>query len=897
MRSLATVAFVLTLAMALAPAAAVSSSLGLFDVSASAATLAWSNSYTSNFVLTRSSAPVNIAIDGSHSGIHGLYAQKSLYTDQKYRSTGCLGATDDQDSPLTILNASGAQQSSFALNPSAAVTMAHTVSCPPGRYAGQLRIANQDNASDYAFVNVTVNVPIDQTNELDASSRAGSFRGTFDPMAGYHSFLFNTSAVQGSTGITIDLSWGSANNDLDLFLFDQSGTLKAKSVGRYSNSEHLSYSYLPANQVWEIRIAGNASETYSGTIKYSTLSVRSGSSQLASLEFGSWAVGEGSQINATLRNDGLSSLSNVHIASSELYRYYEFQGSSTGNFTFLVPSFAKRVRASLAWAGSANYSLTLYSPSGQVVGISDSKQLPAKAALATAEELVETEQVEEGSYTISIKQHSGSATFSAKGFAYLDTGGWLASSLSSVALNPAGQNDSASSVAVSASIPQAALNGQYKGTLALADATGAAIDLPASLSASTATLLVAGKLASASATLKDNIGFNRSGSQLQASILLANIGEKPIGSINCTSSMKLNNGNGFIGISFACPTLLGAGQSSSMPVNFAVDVANTGNRIGLYSGTIGVATTNSAPYKSMTLTLNVNLTDELTVEPVSISTQGSDTVISNASVAENVTVRFRVKYVNGNEITDLPGGSFSVQLFEPNANYTTANLALHNVTPLYSSSYGLVAAAPAGLAGGRYSARVSAAADRNSVSYKGVQLVPEITVNEVGILLASGGLALGNFDEKTEKVFNASVRNLGQKQASGLALAFNPASCPVAVIAGSYSCPASPSVTINGSSFIFDLSAFSADCWFSWRLTGNDVSATSSCSDAGVAASQQSYGPLAGISMTVNDVAPAATAAATATVSEGSGGVPACIRDDDCGSRFNCVGSVCVLLS
>ena len=169
--------------------------------------------------------------------------------------------TSDYETNTSLLNKGEEESFTLSIHPF----------CPPGRYSGYFTITRVGNASDKVNVITTLDMPISMNNTLNTTNNNAYFKGSISLDDIYHSFYFNTSEIpENITGLSIKLS--GLTDDADIFLFDDSGILKGKSIERDSTDEHIISVDLPSSAaMWEIRVFGNVSSSYRGDIYFTTL--------------------------------------------------------------------------------------------------------------------------------------------------------------------------------------------------------------------------------------------------------------------------------------------------------------------------------------------------------------------------------------------------------------------------------------------------------------------------------------------------------------------------------------------------------------------------------------------------------------------------------------------------
>ncbi|MBL7206031.1 MAG: hypothetical protein ISS36_00360 [Candidatus Aenigmarchaeota archaeon] len=838
------------------PVLSVNSISGLFNVTPNTLVLNWTNNYTANITLianqSQNDSAFNITLDLYNvTGITSNYSQVSQYLNNY---SNCFQS--NQYIPLKVINASNTSiltnTTTLPNGTNETFTIVFNSSCPPGKYYGYIRVANTSNTSDHVNITTTIDVLITTNNELNTTTGIGAFKGTMPVNASaYHSFYFNVSEIYNARGITINISWNDTNKDLDMFLFNNS-LFASKSAGKSTNSEVLNYSYLTPG-LWEIRLYGNftAAENYTGNLYFTSLNLTntSNNNTIYNLSFGEMNISENTTVNITLRNDGnLTSLSTV-----ELKRFYHLDRSNStiaNNYTFTVPSYATRVKTLINWTDGTNYTLSLYLPNGTLVSNSTGKRVNANVTGAMQEEFIETTSITKGIWRAEVLNNTvmnGNYTIDLMFF--VNT--WLSSNYTTTSLNITNVSNYTKNFALTFTIPNTSISGLYQGFFDYRDSRGAILSTPLSVNVTTGTLLVNSTFESDTVQIRDNIGFNRSGTDLQISIPINNTGNRNITSINCTNSTNLTSSSYGINFSYSCPNNLTIGSSTQMEINFTVDTNETGNREGVYAGWIYLNATDAYPYQGFNLTVQVNLTNDLIVNITQIKTADGNTEIENVSRAENITIFTNVSLLNNTLINALQLENFTVWLVENNVTtyrYPTSSSSFlteyNGTSPLYSSNiYNINVSIPTGIPGGKYRVYVNASYIKDNLSFSGSNYNYPLTINRTGLNITFISNANRTTNEDTVIYYNMSVVNFGNLPATGN-ITLSTCSTITPVLnnkkdgCGSYatgSNVAQINITENGTEI----------CWYYWSLTAGNVSSTTAC-PVSITATDNTYSSISG---------------------------------------------------
>lgn len=886
---------------------------GRYNVTPDHLFLNWSNNYEANItIMTNASNEYTfiLGVVNETTGIYSFYSQKSVfyYEPYKYFNSGCFNSNiPEKDNPLKVRNQTGVyiNKTTALLNgTNETLTLIHYVICPPGRYYGNVTIKNVTNSTESVNISVTIDVPISTDNELNVNTGIGMFKGIIPSYSSYyHSYYFNTGNISNATGITINLSWSNNSNDIDLFLFDSFGNLKAKSIKKNSNSEQLNYNYLPNNGMWEIRLFGNisSSEIYTGYIYFTTLNVTNSSSNetLKLIDLGDMNISESRLINVTLENEGDINLTNI-TETKTIYHLDVFNDIKPGNFTVLIPSFATKVRVDVSWNGGDNYTILLYNPSNLLMGSSVNKHVNANITGAVQEEFVETTNITEGLWRVEVINNSNiTGVYNVSVKFWVPAINWINSTYITTSLNMSGLENYTKAFAVNFTVPNSAMSGLYKGSLKYVDSRGGILEIPFKLNVTTAVLVVNNTLNSQIIRVKDNIGFNRSGDDIQIVLLINNTGNQDIVFEDSTNSTNLSKDGFYVNFTYTYPSILNASQSGILEINLTYNTNMTGNTQGIYTGWIYLNATEAHPYQGFNLSIKLNLTDDLIVNITNIKTADGDNEKENVSIPENITLWVRVRYINGSHIgDDLNKTNFTVWLTEGNVSESIYRVPSNGYLVNYENppfvsgeTYYLNVTLPANMVGGKYFVNINTSVKRGGANLLGFGNGYPLIVNDIGLYLSPiNNVNLGDINEGSSSYFNVTVKNFGPVSASGATITFNKGNCPISIYTDSGSCS---SLQLGGSNGVFTFTIggdSNQTCWFRWKITGNNVSSNTVCSGLSVTTNKKSFNNITGISLTVVNLD-------TTTTSETTSTTTPCSSDSDCGAEYYCLDGVCTKLS
>jgi hypothetical protein len=251
--------------------------------------------------------------------------------------------------------------------------------CPPGYYNGTFNVT-RNATSDWANLTTHIVIPISADNTFNETTSKAGFKGMFPYVDNaYHSYYFSTNQVANITGVTLNLTWTDYSKDIDVFLFNSTGSLLGKGIER-SGSEAIAYVALPAaSDMWQIKIFGNISSqaNYTGWLYFTTLNATNASNpnqKITSLDFGSLDPNAtSSQINYTLNNTDTRAWDGV-MESKELY-HVDIWPSQTqsGYYALFVPHFAEKVKVKIEWTGPDRWKLVVNDSSRNLIGNSSNK--------------------------------------------------------------------------------------------------------------------------------------------------------------------------------------------------------------------------------------------------------------------------------------------------------------------------------------------------------------------------------------------------------------------------------------------------------------------------------------------------------------------------------------------
>jgi hypothetical protein len=778
--------------------ATINSTADYFNMTPRSLYLNWTNDYMANITLGMwyGASYINITIDNATTIVSGNYTQRDSFGVAGYpkyypSNRGCFDQVDTtKDSPFLMQNGSGVYsnvthlRNSGQLETDARFVMDYV--CPPGRYWGIINITNTTNASvtgDNVNLTLQVDIPISTANELNSTTGVGRFGGTMPANAAtYHYYYFNTSNVTNATSITVNLTWADMSKDIDIFLFDSSGSLMAKSIDRGQN-ESLYYGHLPKDETWEIRVYGNlsASEKYAGLVYISLLNASKNydlNSLADMLDFGSMNPSQRVEKNITLRN-GVDYLLQSVVQSMEVYHLEYFTSNESiesENKTFILPLSATRVRASVNWSGASDYNITLYSPGGTIMGTSTNKSATANKTGAVQEEFVDISNgLAEGIWTVNVRNDTtvGLDAFNIIVKYWVPASSWIQTNYTTIDINNTGNENDTRTIHINLTAQNITTSGQFGGSLKYRPQTGTILSIPIRANVTVPMLMANNTFNNKTVVFEDNIGINKT---ITFNITLQNKGNANMASITASnSSGQLRSGSNRLNFTFDYPSSLDAGESALVNVTFNINELDTSHNSGIYTGWIVLNSSAARPYDAFNISMRFNLSNKLRINIISVLAPNGFDNIEEFTQDRNLTIKLKVYYLNGTEITDIPNlSNFSVRLEEtnisaykvPSSGYLTTSKARANL--YQTDAYYLNSTVPANRSGGRYYTNVSLTYSAASQSFTGKAGQSSVSINRSGLYLGISRTSLTITEGTTSGIFlNVSAINYGVIDASG----------------------------------------------------------------------------------------------------------------------------------
>jgi len=893
-----------------------SSPLRQFTVTPDITYLNWTNNYISNITMIVNDSVSNIFLE-----IMNDTSATANYS-QLVNEEWCyyLHVRNNSDMPERYNNVIGPISGGSTTNATLIVNP-NRLSCSPGRYWINKFTIQNNTPSETANVTVFIDIPISSSNSITPSINNVNLPNTGVGYFGvganlpinatfYHSYYLNTSSVTKATGVMINLSGWSSSQDVDLFLFDDSSNLKAKSINKSSTSESVLYNFLPTTEkIWEIRIYGNSTSaiSYNGVIAFTTLNVTSANSSnilISSLDFGALNASSTAQKDYTLKNEGNLNLSNV-IETKELYHIERFIGNVAKNFTFLVsyPPIT-RVKAILNWTGSSNYTLKVYNQDDYSLITSTSKYVYANRTGAMEEEYGETSTLSSGKWKVGvINNANANDLYNVTIYMYINPSNWIATNYTTMNFNMTNLDIYNITTQMNLTVQNTTMNGLYEGYVQYLDGNKAGVRIPILFSVTTPMLVINDTLNYTSITVNENYGNNMTKSVY---INVSNMGayDFVLELTNSSSVLYCVSGTG-CNTNYNATLTFNTTNSISNYSSKIINITTTFNSSvskGLYQGWILFNTNNSItalsshPSETFNLTVNLNLTDSIDLNAFGIN----DTIV-NVNTDENVTVKFKLYYINGTEFLDLNArnslntSNFTVWLTSMNiSSYripSSGGISIYNGSTPYIYNppstgpyYSVKFTVPANKPGDYYKVNVIAnyTSDVGSPIYGGYSSNQTLIVNRTGLQMStnySGDFGTGLSYTPTITLVNntnskatiyVNVSNYGPVNATPATINFTE-SCSLTVVTNFSTCGATPS----GTQFSIASLGYPSSCVVWWTITASKTNETCYANITDSSSSNQWFnknGINITVSVTTSIVSTTTSTATTVLSNEGTSG-------------------------
>lgn len=879
-----------------------------FNVTPNVTYLNWTNGYASNLTLSINSVSnSNVTLQilnttafstGNYSQVNSLPQLPSLCTGSNY--------------VLLVRNESGQLYTSSQLLNGTSTTNSTNMTvfdptfglCLPGRYwTNNFAITN--GTTENASVAVQIDVPISANNSINENlptTGIGSFGGYSAALpinaTTYHSYYFNTSEVSNATAVSVNLTGWPSNQLAQLFLFNDSGNLQAKSINR-NTTQYLNFYPLPTQSAWwEIRVYGNSTSKipYGGSLIFSTLNVTDASDtnqQVLNLNYGPMNVSTSSISNLFLINSGSLNLTNVALTNNT-YRIQKFSGTGgSQNFSFLVGdhSIESKVRVGLHWTGGTNYTLNVYNPSGTLMATASNYYTLSNVTNASDEELVaESTTISPGYWTASIvSNNAGSdpfnlnvSTFEAQSF--ISTNYTSPSSFNGLNSNQA--------IYVNITIPSKTIDGVYQGALYFTDQNGGGVNIPIFFNVTTPTLLVLNGSNSPTFLNPFNATDGSNTFRLDedygsnvvrtVSFNLTNIGTFDQAIDMTTNSINLTNSTGgVINFNYTTVNYVANHTSQLFQVNYTINSLARGTYFGwIFINASNTTITNTShPYSGYNLTLELNLTNLLSVTIPRIKGTNNNYAYGLGSTSsESDIVSVNVTYVNGISINDLTVSNFTdvwiqegnvtsslgkidvaSSLVNGSGNGTGLVYCTSSCSPGIPQANNLNFTLPQNEPGGQYTINAQVLYNRNDgLSFQGQGSNSSYIINNTGLFMSTSnlGCSLGStcssgaitLGPGSSQVVDVQVPNYGPVAAPSATLSISQSCAGITFSQGTSS--GCTSASLSGLNYSLSIPQYNTSCVAEFVVSAISTASSSSCSESMVGGGATWFDP-SGINFTI----------------------------------------------
>jgi hypothetical protein len=706
-----------------------------------------------------------------------------------------------------------------------------------------IKCAIYDNTTGYytAAYNDTkllkIGIPINR------STGVGKIANTLEAYAEtYHSYYFNTSAVENSTTLVVELSWTNESKNIDLFLFNESGSY-VDDVFYYplkvGVGKGLVYNqYLPSNKIWEIRVYGNltSQENYNLTIYLSTLNASTTFINFSSMN----VTDQKNFVNLTLKNEGGLIFENVKQSRS-IAHVNLTSSFGTREFIHFLP-YSTSLAVLVKWVGESNYSLDVYGPNNEYYA-SVNKHINAKISNATLVESAFINQPSIGKWRIVVKNNTPvTDSYQLIVVSALNADYWINSNFTSQTFNSSFKENSTQNVHINFTVPNYARANQYFGFLEYYGRYPEEIKETPVLkigffvNVTSPELVVNNTFNSSKVKIVDNIGFNRTGENvIRLSIPINNTGNLNLTFDPSLSSNYLNSSTYYMPINFTHPIEIPAGGFGNLDINITIDTTKTGNNVGSYRGWIYLNAASAHPYQGFNLSLEVELTDKIKVNFLGINTSDGNNVKENAAIAENVTLLLEPYFANGTRIANLlPSNFTNIYLEEGNVSYRIEPISPVETSCTFSNEIcKLNVTIPAGKPGGQYKVYLTTNYNTGSATLTNTTSSFPLIINNTGLRmeLISYPSSLPN---ETSGIVNVSIKNYGPLNATQAKIKLTPGNL---LNSNTTSVGSSCNSSFNSNEWTFNLTGYNpTGCWVAWQITAGQTNGTTTSTIAGTSA-------------------------------------------------------------
>ncbi|MEM0473279.1 MAG: hypothetical protein QXF88_00990 [Candidatus Aenigmatarchaeota archaeon] len=764
----------------------------------------WTNNFSSNLFVyvNQVGLPISVMNDTSYLSAN--------YTQDNSMKTKCQSFPQGHRFAVYNLNASSYNNTistSVGNNITVQLQDNYNLDCKPGRYYTNNYVIGE-NETEKVSLAVYVDIPISNLNNPQLQTEyIANFDGIYDRL--YHSYYFNTSLIENANTVNVNLT---SANDVDVFLLDSNGNIKAKSIN--NTREILTYTGLLQNQFWEIRVSGNQTSSYVGSIMFNGLNYSN------SLDFG--------VLNATQNQTKTVSLKNlwqnqetIVSYSPVIYHTTKFSDNKPRNFTFIVANSSVVSTLQVSVESNASFVINLYKDD-QLVTSSSKKQNIAKNASMPVEEYVITTNILPGVWRMEIINYTAFSSYNATVYQYFQN--MISANVTTFSLS---QNEEAV-IESTLTIPTNVIDGKYEGYIDFYNSRRSFVRVPISFNVTTPVLVVNSSFTMNQHSKTHNYGQNTS---MNVVFQLNNTGSLPV-NISISSSNLTNQAN-YIFVSHISSVQIQPFSSVNIPVDISFNSsAPTGTYQGwIYFDSLGNEEQKSHPKQNYNISLSMQLTDQLIINISEIKTHDGSVYIRDNSNDQHVLMRLKAFYINGTEIeagNALNLSNFELWLEHANISYRiplSGNLTTYNGTiPLYYSNYySINFTVPANKLGGLYKSYARLAWNRDNKTYTGISYNTSLVINDTALVMTTLNSTSLTLQTSKDYVYAINVTNFGEKAKNSYTLIMNE-SCSGYEIITKESIGCSASRTDYNFTYTPDAGS---SCVFAWKITTGSNNATS----------------------------------------------------------------------
>ncbi|MFH1106170.1 MAG: hypothetical protein V1731_03095 [Candidatus Aenigmatarchaeota archaeon] len=633
-----------------------------------------------------------------------------------------------------------------------------------GRYVGTFIIANASTASEYASVNVTLDISL-TLNETTMDYE--SFFGRLSSPDPYERYFFNASS---GDSINIQIS----TTPLYLFLFDQSGIVDMN-VSNTTQYQNRSISFLTRgyNQYYELRVYNASIRDFNGFIRLGTLNT-----SRRFLDFGSVnttsATGHSNTTTYDLNNTKPINLEMVR-ESWQMYlnkRYTNLVNAS--NFTVLVSKNYQKLEAVVEWRNAtADFNMTIYNSSFQPISGYAKRNLSNVPGVAKSHVVVE-KQFDEFNKTWIVSvvgTHGVEYNVTIKSF--IDAS-WINSSFGNyLGYYVINETQNSSTVSLNMTPPAWLIDGLYNGSISYGYSE-AKTEIPFGINVTGPMLVVNNTLDILNFAVTDNLGANKT---VNFGFLINNTGSYDLylGDYNTTS---LNFSDHSIWFNYSFQNPVPAGSSSMLNVRFNLTTLSFNSDESVYLGWILLNSTNAHPYNAFRINMTFNLTNKLNFFVYNVSNYTGSNWIRLQSTTNNsyINVTVNITFQNGSFVPNLNPSNFSVWMqntFVYEGSNYTYNVTDMNVTAVHTNAgvykyYVLNVSVPSSAFGGNFTVYASARDAPGGFANYGADKFSYLYVNKslMTIDLTNGTSDAPTFYATGDYDVNMTVFNQGAEPAT-----------------------------------------------------------------------------------------------------------------------------------